>query len=805
MDTLLQDIRFAMRSLKRRRTFAIVAIASIALSIGAATSIFSIVDGVLFRSLPYHDSGKLVSIWQTDTIRKKQALLSANWDRVPLDYTDFITWRERQTSFTAVGVSSGWGALRTDGPAAESVIGARVSPGFFEMLGVHPVLGGTFLPGEDVVDGPCVTMLSYEAWTSQFGAKNDVVGSFVRFDDQAYEIVGVLPAHFTLARGKPGASYWIPTGQDKGDVGKHNRGFRAIGRLRPGVTIEQASTETKQLLDANGPVNGHGVRISDFVRDETRNVRAPLLMLLGAVALLLLIACVNIATLLLGEAAARDVEMGTRVALGASRMRVVRQLLTESLLLAGLGSGIGVVLAVWGTKAIVAIAPSEIPGLLAAHVDGRILLAAFGAAATTGVLFGLAPAITLAGFGRNGSTTFLRTGQTVRGRGRLQRVMISAELALCVVLLVGAGLLTRSLRKLSSVDPGFQSANLLVVSLSGRGSYWQDSVGLRAFNDEVIPRLRAFPGVVAVTQTTAIPFSGNSSSSPYLLPGEGDADRALRKHEVQQRTISSNYFAMMGIPLIAGRAFNADDRASGSPVAIISEAAARRDFPTESAIGKQVSYQGSWRTIVGVARDVKTARLGADVLPSIYIPLTRRGGSLPDVIVRTRNHPAVLAADVRATLRAIDPNFVPTDARVMDDLIARSFAEERFRTVLIVLFGAMAAILASVGMFGVTARAVTRRTREVGIRVALGAEARSVVAMIVGQTLSGVSVGVLIGGAVAFGASRVLAPYLYGVTTHDPMTYVAIFALLAAVSALASWLPARRAGRVEPAVVLRGE
>lgn len=802
MDSLLLDIRFALRSLRRRPVFAAVAIATVTLSIGAATAIYSVVDGVLFRSLPYHDAGKLVTVWQTDEIRKKSALLSAFWDRMPLDYTDFINWRSKQTSYASVGVWSGFGTMRTDGTEPEQVNGGRVSPGFFEMLGVHPILGRTFLPGEDVLNGPRVTMMSYETWVTRFGGRRDVVGSIVRFDDKPYEIIGVLPEGFTLQRGRPGGAFWIPAGQSAGDVGKRNHGFRAIARLKPGVTLEQAKVETERLLSAGDPDAKRGVRITDFGRDETRDVRAPLLLLLGAVGLLLLIACVNIATLLLGEAATRDSEMSARVALGASRGRIMRQLLTESMLLAAIGSALGVVVAWWGVKAIVALAPDRIPGIAAAHVDGRVLLAALAAAASTGVLFGLAPAFTLAS---SGPASLLRAAHTVRGAGRLQRTMIAAELALSVVLLVGAGLLARSLQKLSSIDPGFRADHLLAVQITARGQTWRDTARLRDYYAEALHRLRALPGATDATVTTTIPFSGGTSSSPYLLPGESEADRASHKHEVQQRTIESNYFALMGIPVIAGRALSSDDRLGAAYVAVLSEAAARRDFPNETAVGKRVLYQGTWRTVVGVVRDVKVTRLSADDLPSIYTPLAQRPDELPDFVIRTRGDPATLGTAARAALSTIDPTIIPVTVSTMDEMVTKSFGEERFRTALIVLFGAIAAILAAVGTFGVTARAVSRRTREVGIRVALGAETRGLIALIVGQTLSGVAIGVAIGAAAAFVASRWLAPYLFGVTTHDPVTYASIFAFLTGVSVLASWLPARRAGRIEPAMVLRGE
>ncbi|HEU4785892.1 MAG TPA: ABC transporter permease [Gemmatimonadaceae bacterium] len=800
MDTVLFDLRFAARSLRRRPVFAIVAIATVALAIGAATSIYSVVDAVLFRSLPYHDPGRLVAVWQTDPARKGQPVLAANWDRLPLDYTDFIAWRANQTSFTAVGAWSGFGAMLASSEGPEQISGSRVSPGLFEMLGVRTILGRTFLPGEDVVGGPHVTMLSYETWRSRFGSRRDVVGKTVRFDDVPYEIVGVLPEGFSLQRGEPAAPFWIPAGQRPEDIGQRNRSFHAIARLKPGVTLEQASVEASRLLRTGDPAAKRGIRITDVVRDETRAVRAPLLVLLGAVALLLLIACVNIATLLLGEAATRDMEMSARVALGATRGRLVRQLLTESLLLSGVGAAVGALLAWWGTKAIVALAPATIPGIRTAAVDFRILGVTLIGATITGVLFGLVPAFALSA---SGPATLLRSGHTVRGRGRLQRAMIATELALSVLLLVGAGLLSRSLQKLSAVDPGFRADHLLAVRISFAES-WRDTIQLRAFYADAVTRLGATPGVTAATAASNVPFTGGWSSSPYILVGEGQAERMAHKHEVQQRVIAPNYFAVMGIPVLAGRAFKEGDRADGTPVAIISEAAARRDFPNETAVGKRVNYQGAWREIVGIVRDVKFSRLSADDQPAIYTPISQRLNVM-DLVVRTDRDPGTIASTVRKIVRDVGPTVAVTGIDDVQSLIHRSFGEERFRTALIGLFGTMAAVLAAVGMFGVTARAVGRRTREVGIRVALGATSSAVVAMIVRQTMNGVAIGVAIGLVGSIAATRILTPYLFGVSAHDPATYGAIFAFMVLVSIIASWVPARRAGRVEPAVVLRGE
>jgi putative ABC transport system permease protein len=796
------DVRFALRSLRRRPVFAVVAVGTIALSIGAATAMYSVVDGVLFRSLPYRDADRIVQVWQTDEVSRRQSVIASNWDRTPLDYTDFLVWRERQRSFAGVAVWSGALAFMAGPNGPEQVSATRVSPGLFELFGVVPALGRTFARGEDVIGGPRLAIISHERWRSHHGARPDIIGTRLLFGDDPYQVIGVLPPGFTLERGKPGAAYWIPAGQEPGDIGRRNRSFLAIARLRADVSIEQAMTEARVLLSTqNAPgTPSMGVRVVDFVREETRDVRRPMLLLLGAVGVLLLISCVNIAILLLGEASTRETEMSARVAIGATRARIIGQLLTESVLLSFIGSALGIGVAWWATRGIVALAPAGLPGILGVHLDGRVLGAAVFVTIATGIIFGLAPAITLS---QARPARLLRSGSATRGGGALQRSLVATELALCVVLLVGAGLLTRSLRQLSTVDPGFRSDRLLTVQLS-RARYWEDSAGVTAFYRDVIPRIATIPGVGGVTAASEVPFTGRSSSSPYILVGEGEAELRSRKHQVQQRIVLDNYFAVMGIPMAEGRGFGPGDRATTERVAILSEAAARRDFPGRSPIGERVRYQGEWRRIVGVARDTKVGKLSTDAQPSIYTPASQRFGLL-DIIVRTSGDPAALAPSIRQVTRQAGPRFAITNIRTMDDLIRSSFAEERFRTALVALFASIAALLVSIGMFGVTARAVARRTREVGIRVALGSTTTSVVGLIVRQTMGHVTIGIAIGLGAALVASRLLTPYLFGVSSTDPVTYGTIFVLLAAVALLASWLPARRAGRVQPATVLRSE
>jgi predicted permease len=795
----MDDVRFAVRSLRRRRTFAIVALTTIALSIGAATSIFSVVDAVLFRSLPYRDPGKLVAIWQTFPKWKKEPILAAMAERIPLDYADFLTWRRQQTSFTQIGVWTSRSILLSSNGAPEQLQGARISPSLFEVLGVKPQVGRGLLPGEDVIGGPRVTVMSYEIWQTRFGARRDILGRTILFDTVPWTVVGVMPKGFTLERGKPGAAFWVPAGQDKDDIEGGNHNFRAVGRLKPRVTMEQAFVETTRLLQGNTTPENRGVRLAEYHREETSEVRRPLLLLLGAVGVLLLVACVNIATLLLGEGAARQQEIAARMALGASRGRLIRQLLTESVVLSIAGALAGALVAWWATKVLVAIAPDRVPGIQTVHLDLRVLAVTAVSAIATGIAFGLVPALATSAAG---PASLLRAGgQSAAGRGLLQRLLIATELGLSVVLLVGAALLSRSLAKLTSVDPGFRTENLLVVRLSLPASTF-DSASRVGFYDEAQRRLAGLAGVAGVTAAgDGVPFTGNHSSSWFLKEGE---EREQDRRTATQRRVVPSYFALLGIPVLSGRAFTAEDRVGAPLVAIVTEAAARRDWPNESPVSKRVKYQGEWRTIVGVVGDSKTNKLSADVEATIYTPVAQRGGGL-SFMVRTRNAPQSSVAGVRRTLRELAPGVAITSIDVMDDLVRRSFAEERFRTVLISLFGIMAGVLAAVGLFGVTARTVSGRTREVGIRVALGATTASVVRMIVAHTLAGVTIGVVAGVLGAVAASRLLSPYLFGVTAYDPVAYGGIVGLLAAVSLVATWLPARRAGRVQPAMVLRGE
>lgn len=804
MSALLADLRFALRTLRRRHVFFAVATTTLALGIGAATSIFSVVDGVLFRPLPFSEPGKLVSVYQTYPEWLKEPILAGSWDHITFSVPEYRDWRAQQTSFDDVAIFSTQQAIVTGREAPEQVATMVASSSLLPVLRARPVLGRGFLPGEDQPGGPAVALVSYEAWQARFGGDSSVIGTVVRLDDQPREIVGVLPPGLSLTRSAttPTPPFWIPTQDSTYAVRRDDHSFRALARLRLGVTPDQAALETARIMNAgNNRKTPSGARVTELLLEQTRDVRKPLLVLLVAVALLLLIACVNVATLLLGEAASREHEMATRTALGAARWRLVRQLLTESVALAGIGALLGTALAYGGTRLLVAMAPQRIPGLADVRTDVRVLGAALLAAVVTGLLFGLAPALTLS---RSGPASLVRSGagQSVRGRGRLQRAFVALQLALSVVLLVGAGLLSRSFARLTAVNPGFVTERLLVVRAALPRTVVRDETARVEYSRRALERLATLPGVTAAAGGTTTPFIGNSSTTVEI---EGMAPTPEgRQREVQRRVITPNYFSTLGIPLRAGRAFTDDDRESAPPVVVVSESMARRDWPDAAAIGKRIKFQGEWRTVVGIVADIKFRTLAAADEPTVYAPVAQRKQGL-SFLVRTRGDAAAMAPTIRVALADVDRRVPVSAIDTMSELLRRSFAEERYRTMLISLFGILAAVLAAVGMYGVTSRAVSRRTREVGIRLALGATSRSVSRLVVGQTLAGVSLGVGLGIAGAFVATRALAPFLFGVSAKDPITYAAIVALLGMVSVLSSWVPARRAGRVAPASVLRSE
>ncbi len=802
LDAARQDVRFVLRLLRRRAGFAAVTILTIALGIGAAVSIFSVTDAVLFRSLGFPDDDQLVTVWLTRPQWKTIPGLTKRWDRGPLSWPLFRDWRAATRSLAGVAVWERASALAGPPTAAEEVPVVRASASLFTVLGVKPVLGAWFTESENVAGGARAAVVSREMWETRFGGDEHILGRSVEIDGVAFTIVGVAPRGLSLDRSGTVAAYWIPAGQDRGDDERTSFAFQAIGRLGPGATLNAAAAEARRFFKSTpGDDRVTGAALATLRADQTRTVRRPLLLLLAAASLLLLIACVNVATLLMGEAQSRAHELRTRIALGAGRARLFRQLLTESLVLAGTGAAFGTVLAAVGVRLIVRSAPPSIPGLADVAVDARVLAVALAAAIVTGLLFGLAPALALVQSGHTLTAGSAR--HTARGRGRAQRVLIACEVALSMVLLVGAGLLVRSFQELSSV--GFRPVNLLVASLRVPQSLLADSDRTRIVYAELIRRVQTRRGVTAVAATTLPPFSSGSSSGSFEVEGRPIV-RGGPALVAQRRATTPGFFATAGIPILAGRSYDDGDRVGAPLVVVVSNALARSEWPSEHAIGKRIKFMGQWRTVIGVAGDIETERPSADPAETVYVPLAQLMlRSAPALLVRVADAGVEPAGDIRRFVRDVDERITVNRVDAMRDLVAASLADDRLRTMLIALFAAIAVVLAAIGTYGVAATAAVRRTREMAIRVAVGASTASIARLIVGSAAGGVALGAATGAVLAVVASRLLAPYLYRVPIGDPVVYAGVVVVLAFTTVGATWLPARRATQVRLTDTLAAE
>ncbi|MDQ6768873.1 MAG: ADOP family duplicated permease [Gemmatimonadota bacterium] len=803
LDSARQDIQFVLRLLRRRAGFAAVTVATIALGIGAATSIFSVADAVLFQPLALPHSERLTAIWLTRPRWKMNPVLATRWDRGSVSLPLFRDWQATQTSFDAVAVWVAGEAVVGGPDSPQEVTVVRASAALLRVLGIRPELGAWFSAADDAVGGAPVAVLSHETWAARFGSDPQIVGRAVDIDGVRYTIAGVVPPGLSLDRSGAVVACWVPAGRDSSDASDRSSfAFQLLGRRKATVPLPAAAAEAERFFrSVPGDNTVKGAALASLHADQTRTVRRPLLTLLAAAGLLLLIACINVATLLMGEAVSREHELRTRAALGASRPRLFRQLLTESVVLAGGGALAGAVLAFVATKLIVRAAPPTIPGLADVRVDAHVLAVALVVAAGTGVLFGLAPALSLTRsartFGAGGSR------HSARGRGRGQRILIACEVALSIVLLVGAGLLVRSFNNLSSV--GFRPADLLAVTVRLPRLPNGDSVRVRALYDDILQRLRAIPGVVSAAATTTPPFSSGSSSASFEMEGHPPSVGAPPL-VAQRRATTPEFFATVEIPIVAGRAYSHADGGGAPLVVVVSHALARREWPTESAIGKRIKFAEQWRTVIGVAGDIETERPSPEPPETIYAPLSQlmlRGA--PAVLVRTLPASVNTVANIRRAVHDVEADVSVSRVDEMTDLVAASLADDRLRTVLISLFAAISALLSAVGTYGVAAAAASRRTREMAIRVAVGATSGSIAKLIVGEGARGVMLGAVAGSGLAWLGAQSLSPYLFGVRLVDPSVYASVGLLLAITTIVATWIPARRATRVRLVDTLTAE
>lgn len=815
LDILGRDLSYGIRMLARRPALALATVATLALGIGANTAIFSVVNGVLLAPLPYPDANRIV------TIQEDQS----NDEPGTTGFYSFDALRSRHQSFDRIAALSGWSAvLRADGQDTERVNGVRVTWEYFRTLGVTPALGRDFEADDDHPDHRRLVLLSDSLWRRRFGADPGVVGKPISINGVTYTVVGVMPGslnELVSARLMPGSEIWTPLGYLNAlpQACRSCRHIQVIGRLREGMTVEQAQadlTRVYQSLAQEFPTDyTMPTAVLTPIRDRFLGPARPVLMLLwAAVGLLLLMACANIANLLLIRASEREEEVAIRRALGVSPSRLLRQFLTESMVLAVIGGAAGTLLAVWATRLLVANGPEEIPRLQEVVVSGRVLLYAIASSVVTGLIFGMAPARMLLTRAGGGQTANVLTHATRTTAGptawRHRAALVGANVALSTVLLIASGLLIRSFVTLLKVDPGFDPGGVLTMEVELNGRQYSQIPNISSFYERLATSLASLPGVAAVGATTNMPLTGSIDQWGITIEGRTLANPASAP-EADRYGVEANFFAAMEIPLVRGRVFTPADGPGAPPVAVIGQMMAERLWPGEDPIGRRITLAGGPnnppRTIVGIVGDVRHNGLHLPVTYQAYMPQSQSPWpqSSMTLLIRVQDgqDPAALAAAARERLRAIDPEQPLIKLRTYDSIISTLMATRRFTLVLLAAFAGTALLLAFVGLYGALSYVVTQRQREIGVRVALGADPSDIRRLVMRQGLRPVAIGMAIGLATAAAAGQLIATMLYGVTPTDVTTYGATLGAVVLSATLACLLPARRATRVEPAVALR--
>jgi putative ABC transport system permease protein len=805
MGDLSRDIRFGVRTLRRKPLFTLVAVGTLGLGIGASTAIFSVVEAVLLRPLPYSDPGELVQVWETFPDWRDNPQLASGWDQVYLAWPDYERWRAGQTAFQDVALYGSTVMTLTGQGAPERVAVGVASSSLLPVLGVNPILGRSFLPGEDGHDAERVALLSYAAWRDRFGEDRDLLGRSIVLNDAPFTVVGILPPGLRIrGLGIFGSSgdypVWIPVGANNARLAVNSHSYEAIARLNQGESLARAQANTELLLRGDRSPEEIGARLAFRDELEDAGLRRPLWLLLMSATVLLLIACGNVAVLLVGEFSGRRHEIATRMAVGAGRWRVIRQLLTESLMLGMAGSVVGAALALAATRLLIGLAP-PIPRLELVAVNGSVLL--FGACAgiVSGLVFGLAPSLSV------WSGRIQHTLQLSRGIGSTRGSMLShgvlgVQIGLTTLLLVCAGLLARSFTGLLALDPGFEPASLAQVSVRlPTGGYADPQSRLAVFN-EMAAHLAAIPGVTAVSGTSSLPFLGFPNLLSFGIEGKPEPEGGSR--HASTKWVLPGFTETTGIPLLAGRTLTGEDRAELAAVVVVSETMARRFWPGESPLGARVLF-GDTLTVVGIVGDVRHESMDAQYVPTMYVPLALGPRAGLTFVVRTELDPGSILPQLRQAVRSVEADAPVTRVSTLKSLISFSARNERFRTVLMIAFGCCATLLAIAGVFGVTARNVALRMREMGIRLAMGAQSGELIRLSLGRSLFAGCIGIAVGLVGALWVSRRFARFLFGVVSWDPTTYALAAVTLLALSLLASYVPARRAARVDPVEVLRGE
>jgi predicted permease len=806
MEGILQDLRYGVRVLIKSPGFTAIAVLTLALGVGANTAIFSVVNAVLLRPLPYPEPQQLVWIWETHPNVKEETASLPN----------FTDWKNQGQSFAGMaGFVSASLALTGEGEP-ERLPTAFVVGDLFSVLGVSPALGRSFLAEEDKPGNGRVVILSYALWQRRFGGDRNIINKSITLSGNPYTVIGVLPQDFKYpepGQRKPPELY-APLGRAPESVGRRSDFLGVIARMKPGVALTQAQVEmntitarlAQQYPDSNAD---WGVTLLPLHERITGDVSLALWLLMGVVGFLLLIACVNVANLMLARSATRGQEIAIRRALGADRWRLVRQFLTESVLLSLVGGTLGLLLATWGITLLTSLSPGNIPRLDEVRLNWPVLAFTLAASLLTGLVFGLFPALNATNPNLIASLKEGGRSSTEGSRSaRLRRALVVSEIALALMLLVGAGLMVRSFVRLQEVDPGFQPERVLAVDVALPGVKYKEDERVVGFFDQFLGRVKAQPGVESVGAISTLPMSGSGDIISFEIEGRPEPV-VSGSVDAEYRIVTPDYFRTMSIPLAKGDGFTERETKDAPNAMLVNETFARRFFPNEAAIGKRInlgdSDQPTWRTIVGIVRDVRLQNLDVDPYPQMYAALAQSPRRAMTMVVRTTSDPMHVIPFVRHELTTLDKDQPLYNVRTMQQVMSESTARRRFNMLLIAIFACLGLVLASVGIYGVISYSVTQRTHEIGIRMALGAEARDILKMIVRQGMGMVVLGVGIGLGGAFGLTRVMSSLLFGVSPTDLLTFACVSLILATVALLACYIPARRATRVDPMIALRFE
>ena len=802
METLLRDVRYGVRSLVKRPGFTAIALIALALGIGANTAIFTLVNAVLLRPLPFAEPDRLVWVWGN---------IKGGTSRASVSPPDFLDFRQQNSTFEEFAASFGMPLPLnlTGNGEPERLQAAAVTGNYFQALGVKPVLGRTFLLENEKPGNDQVVVISYGLWQKRFGGSTDIVNKTMTLGGKTCQVLGVMPQDFNFPQA---AELWVPMNFDVEPGMKQRKAhfLRPIGRLKPGVTMAQAQSDTDAIarrLEEQYPESNKSwnLRLVSLREQLVGNTRPTLFILFGAVGFVLLIACANVANLLLVRAAGRQKEIALRTALGAGRFRIVRQMITESVVLALVGGILGVVLATWGVELLVSLSEGSIPPTARVKIDATVLGFTLLISLVTGVLFGLVPALRTL---KINLTDSLKEGGRGASEGihrnRTRSILVVLESAVAVVLLIGAGLLIRSLIQLQNTSPGFDAHNVLTMRVDLPRQKYDTPEKSTNFFSQLESRLGGLPGVEKVGFISELPLSGQPNDMPYTVEGRPPVsiDQAF---DDDFRRVNRHYFEAMRIPFLRGRNFTDQEVSQSAKVVIISELLARRTFPDEDPLGKRLimSLGNQPFEIIGIVGDIRHRALESDPLPAMYMPTYQTGWM--NVVIRTQGDPTALAAAARKEVQGIDPDQPVAAVKTMEQWLETAVAAPRYRTSLIALFALVALILACTGIYGVMSYSVTQRTHEIGVRMALGARRFDVLKLVVRQGMVLVVVGVLLGVVAAIGLTRVMSSLLFGVTAKDPLTFVAVASVLTVVAFIACYLPARRATKVDPLVALRYE